>query len=87
MDKTYITGQYKVFMTDIVDQYGMARRRVLKIPTNLYAYFDSVKAFPEGNDSTLTVHKIEDLAIEEYIDLTSAELLKLITIGTPVQYE
>jgi hypothetical protein len=87
MDKTYITGQYKVFMTDVVDQHGMARRRVLKIPASLYVYYDSVKDFPEDDEGTLTVHKIEDLAIEEYINLTSSEILRLITNGTSVQYE
>jgi hypothetical protein len=87
MDKTYITGQYKVFMTDVLDEIGMTRRRVLKIPANLYLYFDSIKDFPEDDEGTVTIHKIEDLAIEEYVNLTSAEILRLITNGTPVQYE
>lgn len=87
MEKTYITGQYKVFMTDVVDQYGLARRRVVKIPANLYHYYDSVKDFPEDDEGTQIVHKVEDLAIEEYINLTSAEIIRLITNGTVVEYE
>lgn len=88
MEKTYITGQYRVFMTDVKDEYGMSRRRVLKIPSNLYQYYDSVKDFyDEEDEGTQIMHKVEDLAIEEYINLTSAEIIRLITIGTPVEYE
>ena len=87
MEKTYITGQYKVFMTDVKDEYGMSRRRVLKIPANIYHYYDSVKDFPEDEEGTQIIHKVEDLAIEEYINLTSSEILRLISNGTPVEYE
>jgi hypothetical protein len=87
MEKTYITGQYKVFMTDVKDEYGMARRRVLKIPSNLYTYYDSVKDFPEEDEGTQIIHEIEDLATEQYVHLTSAEIINLITSGTPVQYD
>lgn len=88
MEKTYITGQFRVFMTDVKDQYGMARRRVLKIPANLYQYYDSVKDFyDESSEGTQIVYKVEDLAVEQYINMTSTEIINLITSGTPVEYD
>jgi hypothetical protein len=88
MEKTYITGQYRVFMTDVKDDYGMSRRRVLKIPANLYQYYDSVKDFyDEEDEGTQIMYQVEDLAVEEYINMTSTEIIRLITNGTPVHYD
>lgn len=88
MENTYITGQYKVFMTDILDELGLARRRVLKIPTNLYQYYNSVKDFYDSEEEgTQILYKVEDLATEQYINMTSTEIIRLITNGTPVEYD
>ena len=72
----------------IYGTYGLSRRRVLKIPSNLYQYYDSVKDFyDEEDEGTQIMHKVEDLATEEYINITSSEIIRLITNGTPVHYE
>lgn len=88
MEKTYITGQFRVFMTDVLDDLGLPRRRVLKIPSNLYQYYNSVKDFYDENDEgTQIMYKVEDLATEQYINMTSTEIIRLITNGTPVHYD